>query len=332
MCLICDTISQVVARNVVDPMMQLPRLAACSIRLSNRYDAALHALAENTVNSLTDRQDQQPRLIRPRELPNELQLRVLQFTELVAPYDLDWSATFGFVCRSASSSSGSRKLNPCEICAGVRSYCRSELVGVNFEKLGRPIGSYAFKCHCWRYPRSLLLVSRQFAHEATRIFYSMNHFKIHYCDKALYWLRPNVPSPRCIEKLSLLALQNLRSLQLNLSEAIDNSVWPRQHESLLEAISLLARFADFSRLTVFVVFNDDDLYIPTRTAVTLRGLRGVKELFVYLPRCWGETQAQMSRRLDREKIVERGVMGGKYNSPSEIKYANTERWKLFVEN
>ena len=40
----------------------------------------------------------------------------------------------------------------------------------------------------------------------------------------------------------------------------------------------------------------------------------------------------MSHRLDRETIVERGVMGGECDSPSEIKHANSERWKLSVED
>ena len=156
----------------------------------------------------------------------------------------------------------------------------------------------------------------------------MNHFKIYFCDVDKFWIRHGFPPPRTIERLPQLALENLRSLQIFMSEAMDNFHFPKQHQRLEEIVSLLARFAILARLTVSVVLIDDTDSHKS-LASTLGGLRGLKNFYVYLPSSEADTKAQTSSRKKREKAIEKSVMGQKYKASKSLKYANSDRWKVF---
>ena len=92
------------------------------------------------------------------ELPPELREAVLEFTDLVAPYDLHYTHT-GLKTAIERSSRRCLHGDDADICL----IC---------ERSPRNVRA----CNCWKIPVALFCVSYSFRLEATRVFYSRNHF------------------------------------------------------------------------------------------------------------------------------------------------------------
>lgn len=108
-------------------------------------DGKLYASGKTTVFRFTD-------------LPPELREAVLLFTDLVAPYDLHYTDT-GLKTAIERSSRRCEHGEDTEICLTCVRSLRSVRV-----------------CNCWKVPAALFCVSYSFRLEATRVFYSQNHF------------------------------------------------------------------------------------------------------------------------------------------------------------
>ena len=226
-------------------MYQLPRLAACSIRLSTSSDPRLSPLVETTTRQLTGQSAPISKYPLPH-LPREIQLRFLEYADLIAPHDLELIPETGFLCRNRSINrmgcGDPPKLNarnPCSACTIIHKPCY---------QLRKPSGSLTSSCACWRFPIELFLVSREWRSEALRLFYSRNHFYIH-----LYgmgrgfpaWLRVDKINP-FIRRLPKNAITHLRSLQFVIPQRCPN--WlvsgTRYARDWQETIEVLARDAE----------------------------------------------------------------------------------------
>lgn len=80
----------------IDPMSTLPELRLCSIRLSQHTNHTLTMLAEAAVRRLTGTAAKL--YLSPRnQLPAEILLQILRYTDLIAPHALTWKAGTGIV-------------------------------------------------------------------------------------------------------------------------------------------------------------------------------------------------------------------------------------------
>ena len=126
---------------------------------------------------LTERQPDPVRKNPVHHIPHEVQTLLLECTDLVAPHDIQWSPYSGLSCHSDRFD----KLpffcqNPYFTCSNLCQICVSTHQGCfRYQDCERQ--SSSSHCQgCWRYPSSLFLLSRGLRLEATRIFFSRNHF------------------------------------------------------------------------------------------------------------------------------------------------------------
>ena len=334
LCLICDVKDVETAQEVIKPMRQLPILSECSIRLSTETDHRLRCMAVKATRELTRKYSSLPPSPRLPQLPHEIQIQILQHTDLVAPHDLRWVPEQGLICLSKSPNEKNsvwaqnpHALNPCEVCFGVHK--PRHLFEREPPKIAR-----AWQCCCWRFPTELFLVSSAYHREATRIFYSSNHFYI-YGETNMRWNEREM-CPRFIQRLPRDARQYLRSLQflLPVSARWSEGDWK-------EELLILSRSVEMSRLTVTI---DESLW---RCRDTSRGwsteidgsswkrtqavvepfmkLGRLKDFFVHL----GYPMNSLGSgelRSRREKILERRVMGSDYDSEERGKYLHRHRF------
>jgi hypothetical protein len=94
--LVCDSADIQSTGDIAGPLLQLPPLKDCTIRFgrihcrsySKETKRQFQQLAANTAIWLTGRLNVQP--FRFLDLPQEIQLKILGFTDLVTPYDIQW--------------------------------------------------------------------------------------------------------------------------------------------------------------------------------------------------------------------------------------------------
>lgn len=344
LCLMCDVRDIETAERITQPMLQLPPLSACCIRLSTRSNTGLRQLAKKTAQHITR---QSPSRSVPSQLPylpHEIQAQILQYTELTAPYDLEWRPKQGLVCRPQGphdfdvSRRGPRASNPCELCFGFRKDC--------YEHIAAERAAWALQCSCWRLPLEYFLVSRRYHREATRILFSSNHFHI-----MLHGNRRCTPHvgedfSLLIQQLPCDSIQYLRSLQFCITDPdccfkLDTRDWA-------QCIDNLARYANLSRLSITIDKSavrhwpdpygtvqqaretDESIWKQDqRIAETLVKLTGLRDLFVHLATpiiSTIDSSSLTNLRLEREKVIERLVMGDRYDSHARGKFSHRHRF------
>lgn len=107
-------------------------------------------------NTLSDR----PIGIPSSELPEELQMRILEQTDLVAPRDLVWKPESGYHCLAESKHFHPYGFQTCAICRGAFETCCSSLKR----------GAFDWQCNCWKPLGALFLVNRKTRMQAIQIF------------------------------------------------------------------------------------------------------------------------------------------------------------------
>ncbi|KAE8375288.1 hypothetical protein BDV26DRAFT_268222 [Aspergillus bertholletiae] len=353
MCLICDTEDKTIAAEVLNPLHQLPYLAAFSVRLSpplrtrciaqdkSPY-ADLRCMARETSLQITGRANNTCRQTLWHSLPFELILRILEHTDLIGPEcQLAWAPSQGFSHISEYYDHRQYQPPPCRICNSVRIACHPPLLPKG--------GTWVSQCNkCWQFPLSLFLVSRQFHQAATRIFWSRNRFIV-ISQHVFSYVPVTGPFPPTLEPfqftdfLSPSAFHYLRHLHFK-----PPGLWGKELARFKESIETLRRGADLPRLTITLDFRTSDptegyrydlippfpedendrrclrFYEPTVTALTV--LRGLKDLFVYVDKLWGWGDRGKYERAVFEQKLERMVMGEEYESPKEIKRHVHMQW------
>lgn len=208
LCLICDVDPKdiEVAKCVVDPLARLPLLRNCHLRLSRISTATLNDLARFTVLQVCGISDARTSMLpqlgydisppsrtssatasgsRLLALPQELRLRILEFTDLITPWkEVTWSRQ----CRGFVASRSS-----CYPLDGQGEECPPHVHhGCQFNECwdtypNPPLGCFcrvkhsAFSsgCKCWEPPQNLFLVCRALCIDSQVIFCSKNRFVIH---------------------------------------------------------------------------------------------------------------------------------------------------------
>lgn len=159
---ICDCTDEATAELITQPLLALPTLAACDIRLG-RYPRTVQADISQSIALALIGQPPQQKPFPFLRLPAELRMRVLQYTQLVHPNGTVkwWHVT--------SSTSGSC----CDTCTCTLDACCCYTQHGAFSTLDT-------RCSCWTTPTSLFLVSRQFYNDGMHIFFSYNTFQINW--------------------------------------------------------------------------------------------------------------------------------------------------------
>ena len=162
---VCDCAVYGLAVEAMKSLLLLPRLRWCSKSLSQSFNAKLRELAETTRLLLTDYPESRIKTeISLRDLPKELQMKILRHTGLVAPYHL-------YYC----SKSRVWKLNSNE-----NGGCFYDSLSLEYSM--KPIccrrhhdhSLSGWNCNCWHFPTALLSVDRKMRNEAQEIAFREN--------------------------------------------------------------------------------------------------------------------------------------------------------------
>ncbi|OTA90548.1 hypothetical protein M434DRAFT_13866 [Hypoxylon sp. CO27-5] len=175
--IISDTGDSQETRAICEPLVEFPgKLKNCELRLSSRRQNHLSALALETVKRI---QGGDPASwntpFRFLDLPFEIRRQILEYTDLVTPYNqVQWNAKKGFHTVFYLSSCALEDCPPeyhhaCKVRFCMRadhyetgSFCRSRR------------SAYSSSCHCWSPPGALMLVSRAVYQDAIDVLYSHN--------------------------------------------------------------------------------------------------------------------------------------------------------------
>jgi len=346
LCLVCDVADFETAQRITQPMLNLPILLACSIRFSTNSNVGLRSLARTTACRLTGRSrpSSSPPLL--PHLPYEIQAQILQHTDLVAPYDLQWAPGHGLICRSRTPNQHltnyrerrQRESNPCELCFGIHKPCSET-------KPWPKQAALHSECWCWRFPSEFFLVNSEYHRVATLTFYSSNHFYVMPYDDYTHSPGDMWKSPPFVRQLPLNAIRFLRSLQFVIPDLVD---WlkpgTQPARDWAEGIDIMAQHATLSQLRITIDQSlsraNYDSYSgmqagretdtmawrrDQRILEPLLKLRGLKDVYVYLDHPMYIQDAK-SVRMEREKVLERRVMAPEYDSATRGKYANRSRF------
>ncbi|KAL4866944.1 hypothetical protein BDV12DRAFT_128340 [Aspergillus spectabilis] len=167
--LICGATTKKTLAAFLEPLLKLPRLRELSIRVGPRRNLDLQQALMATIGQKTRFFLHQTRsgVFRFLDLPVELQVRILEFTELVAPLPLiliSWSKRF--LPHDCWYGACNARPHPYLIDQGC--WC--------------PATHTAFStAHpCWQLPDTRYLVSKSIRELALSVFYSKNTFEVWY--------------------------------------------------------------------------------------------------------------------------------------------------------
>ena len=336
----CDTQDYETAKLVAKPFSQMPTLKDCAIRLARGPNRDLQQLAEEVVIRATGVWSHRfSSHFRFMDLPKELQLRILEFSDLVTPYEVEWCPGQGF--RPARSPGSC--MDSWEGC-----YC------------SRYHAAFSSKCHCWSPPSALFLVNRDMRKDATEIFYSKNYFVI--LPRGGYY-EPALATPDRVEASLFLArvpsyvVRYLRSVEIVFPAFEEDYLRSDEkgYQDWLNTIDYIAKHANLSELSLTIYMSDihEGTLIPFRSGLnreqkltilrmygrTLRPLarlRGLRDLFIHLTwpvdrqkwpvsdKEW-EFRARETRKMEQK--LEQLAMGDDYDSISRGKHDRHSEWR-----
>jgi len=161
---ICDVTDLASGEKVVEPLLTLPILKQCTIRLGRQQNADLRKLAEKTCRRMTN--DYIPLPGFPYlQLPQELRLQILNFTDL-GP-GAGYLDQFCLLCIQDNmlvkkyETSQTQLSTCCSECTDTFADCCCPTMH----------GSHATSCKCREFPSALFSVNRQMYQDALEAFY-----------------------------------------------------------------------------------------------------------------------------------------------------------------
>lgn len=296
--LVCDVDPEDIdfAKRVVEPLTRLPLLRNCHLRLSRISTRSLNDLARSTVlqargiahardwilpqsgqdishsSSSGSAEVSGSRLL---ALPQELRLRILEFTDLITPWrEVTWSRQIrAFVASriycypldSMGEDCPPHRHNGCQFENCWQAYPDPALGCFCRVKHS----AYSSGCKCWDPPQNLFLVCRVLYNDAQIIFYSGNRFVIHDMDAQPAYA---VPSDATVYPFSRLAasifltkivpehcLKELRSIEF-VFPPYHHECWPKKgqaaHEDWVRTIEWLRKRLTLSAVTIRVCMAD----------------------------------------------------------------------------
>lgn len=304
------------AMQVLQPLHRLPLLKNCHIRLCEYPSATLMRLARDTALQLRGAKAAQlllqeqrvsessatPQLSKEHAgsrllaLPQELRLRILEYTDLVLPWkEVMWSrGQRGFQLLTISCLYLD-ETGPCD--PEVHHGC--QFVNCWADVPGTPIGcfcgirhaAFSSSCRCWRPPQALFLVCRTLCEDARIIFYTKNRFVVadHSILRKPSAIHRESPYPHSRLAASIFltdvvpegVLREIRSLEL-MFPPYHPGTWPQTgHEALLDWENVL-RWAserlNLSALTIRVTTVFDEIFfLYERLNMTAEQARSIFE-------------------------------------------------------
>lgn len=180
---------------ITTPLRLLPPLKSCHIRLCKTPNPQLQQIAQDSVMQacgISTPSSKPSTLLTLATLPRELRLRILDYTDLIAPSrEVTWSRQYrGYITFSSESLHSHdrpyrRQLFHCRYNDGPRPFigcfCR------------RRHSAFSFRCKCWTPPGpALFLICRTLSQDAQLVFFSCNRFIVHDYDACPPWELPDV--------------------------------------------------------------------------------------------------------------------------------------------
>jgi hypothetical protein len=311
--LVCDTKDIETAHHVINDLLPIHRLRACSIRLSRDPSWEHSSLAQWAVSHLLGHLLEQTPQKPKTYLPAEILTHILSYSELVAPFDLEWSPDRGLV-----------PFDCCKTCTVTLDYCTCSHYH----------GSYSGSCTCWRVPLSIFLVSRQVNKIARAIFFQRNRFIVlPRCGRLDNIASCKIECPPLVEMFQRLPPDTtflFRSIGL-VFPSLDSEIHLSQWE---ETIRLLTASCDTGKLSLALFgshgFDRRPLALsevsssPFYQALTVRlpESRALRDLFIYMwwPNCTANSASDRC-----SSALERGILGPDYDSNARGKWINVAR-------
>ncbi len=183
------------ARKVVAPLSSFPKLKECHIRLCRSSNAELAQVAQHAAQQACHRlgphsppsPSSSPRLL---NLPRELRLQILGYTDLVTPWmEVLWTRLErGYHHPSRGCSGESQQFCPPTAHHGCQfSGCHQQTrVLAPYLSYHSSVGcfcrlrhaAFSSNCRCWAPPTPLFLICHTLAEDARYVFFSRNRFVI----------------------------------------------------------------------------------------------------------------------------------------------------------
>ena len=340
------------AYEVVQPLQGFPKIASCSIRLGQFPDDSIRQLAETTAHSLTRTETtffQFPRL------PVELQETVLESTDLVSPLSLSWTECGSNGGRPASidtsfispgcfigfpsgRSYGSNKALRQFEDGGIFCCMQCTEAGEVCACPARHAACTTNACRCWHFPSALFLVNKNINHLAKNVFFTQNKFI--FSDEHTIWGNyvPLADDVAILPNLSQFAFFRLRWICLYFNSLRRPIIAMKMYTRWQAASQLIKEQLETNHLTLelncayavdesYEYHHDDaqedftwSIYQDIVDLFRIEPKRLHKAFFVRLASPLAHFQEDDMKRWQRERILEKRIMGEDYDAAAHGKY------------
>ncbi len=328
---VCDCEDLETAERVVRPLLTLPVLRDCALRLRRECKEEMQGLAKETVYRVTGCSPSQaiPPFRPPfrfMDLPKELQRNVLEHTALVSREEIMYSQDYITVAGSCAVNG----------VAGDTSKPRTDLFKCFCYRAHSAFSLNCNRCEALGFPHALFLVSREFRAAAMEVFYGKNTFVI----SVIGSMGDNMSITAGLERFPKGSIRLLTSLQLSFNyteldilQRSNRGMW----KNWLSIIEILSKEANLAVLRLEIRMEEEDFCcitsdMPVLTAdeyekkmedtyndlvEPMCALRGLKSFFVHFYRSTIFSVPDKREQNWWQKVegkLERMVMGEEYDA------------------
>ncbi|KAL1902388.1 hypothetical protein Sste5346_001368 [Sporothrix stenoceras] len=324
---VCDTKDRATAEQISNTLTMLPQLQECSVRLGCKPHWDTRMLSLRTTRRLQEApfKCSNDRSIGKRAysyyLPTEILTRILEYSDLIAPYDLEWRPDGGFA-----------PYDCCKSCTSTLDCCTCS----------KYYATHSTTCKCWLPPTALFLVNRQVHDAAMTIFYGRNRFVAlppggrmngngYFISKTRKLLKDSEDPPlaQFLARIPQRAHALIRYLILVMPSTVPwyrrpaveedgGRVWVITKELVKQRLDLQQLQLSMYSETIFYIHSDDlspcwaDYAVAySRMLGDLSVWRGLRDFFLYLQ----YPHPYRVRSFDKVAIpFEKALMGDDYNS------------------
>ncbi|KAI0386471.1 hypothetical protein F5Y04DRAFT_276079 [Hypomontagnella monticulosa] len=324
--LVCDTRDPKTLASVVEPLVASPGiLKNIELRFDEERLPYLSELAEETANQIMGYK--KPKHFRFFDLPKELRLSILEYTDLVTPSrEVKWDqreSKFAVLRKP-------HKHCPSDCSDMCHEHARQFLECLAYPKMfcRKARSAYTSKCRCWVPPVNLMLVNKSMYSDSRGVFYTQNRFHLTYDFMGSYE-EPISLGDLVTTKFGPNPLSSIRTLEFGLrilEHPNEIDVSDPEFGNWLDVISELKEHANVEALTIVlhmytlrselpfplpIILNSGDdveedggilralLYESYMFYIRpLHTLGGLKRLFVSLERNWHWSTGSSDEVLD----------------------------------